>query len=581
MLRNVELRKLPAGTLSSIVDILEINNDWKKVMSIIPQDPNNGQFEPKYNIEHINQIEEYARLTNQKCSEILFDEWGTSGRVRPTLAALRDVVVAAGVYRAGDEIANLLQEAPPSRPSGGPEQEITTSVTKIINQNMQQQISTAEAKDYSNKKEYQNRSTEPIQTAYYGVESVDTADLPVISALQPTPDKSTAQMESISDFMKFPTEQSLMDSYSLNSKIIHKDVNESNSNQQDFKNEPIPPQHPGGNLKQSSNIDLDSSIYQDTNLTHFRYCDLETITNTFSENLTNSPSIPGKVGSGGFGDVFICFHPNFGALAIKRANQDQLKHYKQEIISKIFNSEVKYLSKFRHKNIVPILGYSIDGPVPCIICEYVSGGSLLQKISERVLNENQRINIMIGAAEGLKYLHMSGMHIHGDTNNGLGTDSSSNSQNSVNKFMHGDVKSANILLTHNYEPKLCDFGLAKQYEATWEVSSPMGTSAYMAPEAFCGTVTQKNDIYSYGIVLLELLTGLKPIVDINGEKISIKIYVAENCKNDDITPLLDPTTRWTKAGSIFALTQMCLEYNRNDRPTMTSVCNYLYGIQNN
>lgn len=129
--------------------------------------------------------------------------------------------------------------------------------------------------------------------------------------------------------------------------------------------------------------------------------------------------------------------------------------------------------------------------------------------------------------------------------------------------------------------QICDFGLAKQYETTLIVTSPMGTSAYMAPEAFYGTMTQKNDVYSYGIVLLELLTGLKPIVNDNGEKISIKIYVTETCRDNDISPLLDQTTQWTKAGSIFTLTQMCLEDNRNNRPTMSTVCNYLHDMQSN
>lgn len=106
----------------------------------------------------------------------------------------------------------------------------------------------------------------------------------------------------------------------------------------------------------------------------------------------------------------------------------------------------------------------------------------------------------------------------------------------------------------------------------------MGTSAYMAPEGLHGTITQKIDIYSFGIVLLEILTGLKPIVALNGEKLNIKDYVEENIKGD-IKSLLDPMVKsWTEARDIFKLAQKCLERNRKDRPTMNEVCKILNEI---
>lgn len=107
----------------------------------------------------------------------------------------------------------------------------------------------------------------------------------------------------------------------------------------------------------------------------------------------------------------------------------------------------------------------------------------------------------------------------------------------------------------------------------------MGTSAYMAPEGFSGTVTQKNDIFSFGIVLLELLIGCKPIITAHGENMNIKNYVEENCINGDITNLLDKVVpKWTKAQNVYNLAQQCLEDQKNKRPTIDEVCDILIGI---
>lgn len=129
--------------------------------------------------------------------------------------------------------------------------------------------------------------------------------------------------------------------------------------------------------------------------------------------------------------------------------------------------------------------------------------------------------------------------------------------------------------------QLCDFGLAKQLDTTLITKSMMGTSAYMAPEGFSGTVTQKNDIFSFGIVLLELLTGLKPIFIVNGENLNIKNFVEDRCRDGDITPLLDRVVpNWTRGQKIYDLASQCLEYHKNDRPSIDQVCISLNDISN-
>ncbi|XP_038222894.1 interleukin-1 receptor-associated kinase 4-like isoform X2 [Zerene cesonia] len=531
-------------------------------------------------------IEEYARESNLKCSEILFDEWATSGIIRPTLSDLKDIIIRTQIYRAADEIALILNEPKPQRPLVGPAAAISTNVTDMLSDSMNNMSST----DSIQMQKFCNGPTVQMKSESNLIKF--TENLPKTG------------IESASDLIKFSKNQ-ILSGDNLQS-IQNNDVIEQSMNIPDLSAILTKSQQTLGDTSQSTtnensntynhnlysgyqksfpniNISLaiDSAILQDTKLIHFEYEELQNITNNFSDTLSIRPDGPsGRIGSGGFGDVFVGTHPKYGTLAVKKVHEHLTLHRKPDIAIKVFNAEVKFLSQFRHKNILPIFGFSKDGPMPCIVCEYIDGGSLQEKIAEKVLTEIQRINIMEGTAEGLKYLHTSEPHVQSNEELlNLGRPAEFDSENSSKNFVHGDVKSANILLTKDCIPKLCDFGLAKQYDATMVTSCPMGTSAYMAPEGLHGTITQKIDIFSYGIVLLELLTGLKPIVVTNGEKINIKDYVEDNF-NGDINLLLDSTVpQWTKAIKLYALAQSCLQRDRKKRPNMNEVCNILYELK--
>ncbi|CAK1598543.1 unnamed protein product [Parnassius mnemosyne] len=599
MYRDVELRKLPAGTLCDVINTLETNNDWKTVMTFIPKNPKSNNFEPKYNEEHVRLIEEYARLCNRQCAEILLDEWGTSGRIRPTLSTLKEIVLKANILKAADQIAALLEEDRPRRPSNGPGADIDTGITILLNnEQIEQRFNDYDPtkriqNEFSNEKNLYNVSTLPLKSENDKVFS--SRNIPDISFLQSLNNKPTIPV--------IPSESRNLSEPSLNIpnlSLILRHVNKnsvqnvSTGSQSDVEStqDSVESVHKQAKAENNSHFQkslpnitdlhshIDKIILEDTNLINFEYGELENITCKFSETIVKGPFGPsGKIGSGGFGEVFVGYHPKYGIpLAVKKIHSHLLwPTHKPQMAIDMFNTEVKNLTQFRHKNIVPILGFSMNGPVPCIICEYIEGGSLEQQLAAKVLNERQRINIMLGTAEGLKYLHKSeqptqSISVESDTQNVR-----------KNNFVHRDVKSANILLTKECVPKICDFGLVKQYESTFVTTSPMGTSAYMAPEGFNGTITQKIDIYSYGIVLLELLTGLKPIVvNNNSDTINIKDYVKEHIKEKgEIDSVLDPVvSKWTKAEEIYKLSESCLQLERTSRPSIENICEVLNNINN-
>ncbi|XP_059055699.1 interleukin-1 receptor-associated kinase 4-like [Achroia grisella] len=561
MYKDVELRKLPAGHLCRIADILETNNDWRKVMSQIPKDLLSKTSEPKYNNEHMRLIEEHAKQTNRKCAEILFDEWGTSGRVRPTLNTLYNMILKAEIFRAADEIAIIMKESLPVRPTDGPAAVVDTDITLLIND-----ISM----EYPNSNQQRpNGVLNNDSTA----QMLSSSNIPIV--IESLGNKTTAQVKSASDLIKFSQQSSNIPDFDALLPPSQSDQVCYNNSQPSAANSTVPvldylPPFPAVDITK-----IDTTILNNRSLTHFEYNVLAVITNKFAENLTKTAKGPvGKIGSGGFGDVYVGYHKKLDKnLAVKRFRMNLIYENRPHVAVKIFNSEVKALAQLRHHNIVPIIGYSADGPLLCVVCEYVDGGSLETNLAERKLNEKHRFLVMSGTADGLKYIHRC---VKPPAEDDIYEESASGSKKN---FLHGDVKSANILLTSEYVPKLCDFGLAKNVDSTFITSSLMGTSAYMAPEGFSGTVTQKTDIYSYGIVLLELLTGLRPIVVDDNETINIKDYVEENAVDGNITKLLDPAMcNWQQAEQIYELAKKCLSPQRNARPSIEQVCDTLYKI---
>lgn len=206
---------------------------------------------------------------------------------------------------------------------------------------------------------------------------------------------------------------------------------------------------------------------------------------------TNNWSQQHILGAGGFGTVFHGVW-KYTKVAIKRIKAQDTLSAKIQIQQSL--NELRYLNSCRHDNILPLYGYSLDDDVePCLVYQLMAGGSLETKLlrSGGTLRWNDRLQIAIGTARGLQFLHTF----------------------SEKPLIHGDIKPANILLNTCNIPKIGDFGLTREGnydDAEIEVSRVYGTKPYLPREfLYERTLSTKVDTFSFGIVLLELATGLR------------------------------------------------------------------------
>ncbi|GFR28320.1 interleukin-1 receptor-associated kinase 4 [Trichonephila clavata] len=250
-----------------------------------------------------------------------------------------------------------------------------------------------------------------------------------------------------------------------------------------------------------------------------------------------------KIGEGSYGSVYRATISGI-TVAVK-----QLK----EPIDKQFFTELNILVRCKHENLLSLLGCSIDGPKCCLVYEYMPNGSLQDRLTcignSPPLSSLTRLHIAYCSALGLNYLHTF----------------------SDIPMVHRDVKSANILLDRNFVPKIGDFGLVRiggsNTSSTVAITeNVIGTSVYMAREAFCGDVSVKLDTFSFGVVLLELLTGLPPY-DPKREDRDLITHM-ESC--DDILTMLDQKVIWNvqNAIALHKIAKRCLIPLKKPRPTI-------------
>uniref|UniRef100_A0A1J3K0A5 Receptor-like cytosolic serine/threonine-protein kinase RBK1 n=1 Tax=Noccaea caerulescens TaxID=107243 RepID=A0A1J3K0A5_NOCCA len=292
-----------------------------------------------------------------------------------------------------------------------------------------------------------------------------------------------------------------------------------------------------------------------TSCKSFKYKELVSATSNFcADNL---------IGKGGSSRVFRGYLPNGREVAVKILKQT-------EGVLEDFVAEIDIITTLNHKNVISLLGYCYENNNLLLVYNYLSRGSLEENLhgSKKdpvAFRWTERYKVAVGIAEALDYLHNS----------------------APQPVIHRDVKSSNILLSDDFEPQLSDFGLAKWASlSTTQIicSDVAGTFGYLAPEYFmCGKMNNKIDVYAYGVVLLELLSGRKPICSESPKAQESLVMWAKPILDDrDYSQLLDPSLRddnnnGDQMERMALAATLCIRHNPQSRPKMGMVLNLLQG----
>ncbi|XP_020098593.1 probable receptor-like protein kinase At2g42960 [Ananas comosus] len=284
----------------------------------------------------------------------------------------------------------------------------------------------------------------------------------------------------------------------------------------------------------------------------FTLRDLEYATNRFSkENV---------LGEGGYGVVYRGRLINGTEVAVKKILNNLGQAEKE------FRVEVEAIGHVRHKNLVRLLGYCVEGVNRMLVYEYVNNGNLEQWLhgamrQRGVLTWENRMKVILGTAKALAYLHEA----------------------IEPKVVHRDIKSSNILIDEEFNGKVSDFGLAKLLgsDKSHITTRVMGTFGYVAPEyANTGMLNEKSDVYSFGVLLLEAVTGRDP-VDYSRPPNEVnlvewlKMMVGNRRAEEVVDPALEvkPATRALKRALLVAL--RCVDHDSEKRPKMGQVVRML------
>ncbi|KAM3758156.1 hypothetical protein ACB098_01G021500 [Castanea mollissima] len=292
----------------------------------------------------------------------------------------------------------------------------------------------------------------------------------------------------------------------------------------------------------------------------FTYTELKKATKSFTE----------EIGRGAGGIVYKGVLSDNRVAAIKRlheANQGEDE----------FLAEVSIIGRINHMNLIEMWGYCAEGKHRILVYENMEHGSLAKNLSIKALDWEKRLKIVVGTAKGLAYLH----------------------DDCLDWILHCDVKPQNILLDLNYQPKVADFGLSKLQNrgvlTNSSFSKIRGTRGYMAPDwVFNLPITSKVDVYSYGIVVLEIVTGRDPsksvhAIDDGGqaEHKTLVTWVREimnravantsSSLEEIVDPRLEGKYDIGMMKTLVGIALQCVEEDRNERPTMSQVVEMLLG----
>nr|WAP48841.1 malectin leucine-rich repeat receptor-like kinase 1a [Medicago truncatula] len=275
---------------------------------------------------------------------------------------------------------------------------------------------------------------------------------------------------------------------------------------------------------------------------------------SYTEILNITDNLKTIIGEGGFGKVYIGILQDQTQVAVKFLSKSSKQGYKE------FQSEAQLLTIVHHRSLVSLVGYCDEGEVKALIYEYMANGNLLQHLFDgntNILKWNERLKIAVDAAHGLEYLH----------------------DGCKPPIMHRDLKPANILLDENMHAKIADFGLSRAFgnDIDSHISTrPAGTPGYIDPKyQRTGNTNKKNDIYSFGIILFELITGRKAVARASDEYIHILQWVIPIVEGGDIQNVVDPKLEGefniNSAWKTVEIAMSCTSSNEVERPDISQI----------
>ncbi|KDP32895.1 hypothetical protein JCGZ_12187 [Jatropha curcas] len=305
-------------------------------------------------------------------------------------------------------------------------------------------------------------------------------------------------------------------------------------------------------FKQNGGLLLQQTLFKSKNSTDaakiFAEAELKKATNNFNKDMV--------IGQGGYGVVFKgILSENKREVAIKKSKAIDRTQIEQ------FVNEVIVVSQIHHPNIVKLLGCCLETPVPLLVYDFITNGTLFHHLHDSAfvhsLPWEVRLRIAEETAKALAYMHSM-------------------------QIVHRDVKSANILLDNDFTAKVSDFGVSRLVPFNQEqiiTTLVQGTLGYMDPEYFqTGILTEKSDVYSFGVVLVELLTGKKAIFS-ECEQKSLALYFISSLRDKSLFNILE--YRVKEEGNaqqlerVAKLAQSCLKLQGEKRPTMKEVAEEL------
>ncbi|KAK3199397.1 hypothetical protein Dsin_022812 [Dipteronia sinensis] len=273
-------------------------------------------------------------------------------------------------------------------------------------------------------------------------------------------------------------------------------------------------------------------------------------------NATDNFSLHNKLGEGGFGPVYKGTLTDGKEIAVKRLSKISGQGLNE------FKNEVILIAKLQHRNLVKLLGCCIQEEEKMLIYEFMPNKSLdffiFDQKRSKLLDWSKRFNIICGVARGLLYLH----------------------QDSRLRIIHRDMKASNVLLDQEMNPKISDFGLARTFggdQTEGNTNRVVGTYGYMAPEyASDGLFSVKSDVFSFGILLLEIVSGKKnrgfyhPDHDLNLIGQAWQLWKEGN-PLELIDSFFGESCNLSEAVRCIHISLLCVQQHPEDRPTMSAV----------